>query len=292
MYGIDADDGKAVIQLVIVPGNPGSALFYLPFLKIVHEALGGTADVVVFSHLAHDLKSKHGNMLVSLEEQIQHKVDIFRDEIFSPGGVPVVIMGHSIGGYMLLHAMPQLQELADAASTKILKVVGMFPFLEADFTLPRVKSLNKISKHFSALGCLGGMLSCLPKNMTARIFRWFAKDSLDQHAVNACCALLTYATLRQYFYLASCYVVKKPFNWGLITSLGPLLVLFACPNDTWMPKSLYDYIRSTFPKTDVRWEDQMAHAFIVSDERCHIAAKLIADVVAAASVECFYSVCK
>lgn len=87
MYGIDADDGnydeilsvdrpityifavpsdiagKAVIQLVIVPGNPGSALIYLPFLKIVHEALGGTADVVVFSHLAHDLKSKHGNMV-------------------------------------------------------------------------------------------------------------------------------------------------------------------------------------------------------------------------------------
>lgn len=60
--------------------------------------------------------------LVSLEDQIQHKVDIFNEIILLKGRAPAVILGHSIGGYMLLHAMPQLQEIAHASSIKILKV--------------------------------------------------------------------------------------------------------------------------------------------------------------------------
>ena len=281
LRGIDATtDGGAELQVVIVPGNPGSALFYLPFIEYLHDELGGKADVLVFSHLAHDLRSKHGDMLVSLEDQIQHKVDIFKDLILTEGKPPTIVLGHSIGGYMLLHAMPQLQAIAEATSTEIIKAVCLFPFLEADFDLPRVRSLNIISKYHSALGILGGVLGCLPHFMTACIFRSAAKDSLHEHAVNTCCNLLTKATLRQYFYLASCYVVKKPFNWDLVTSLPNMLIMYACPNDTWMPETLYKYICKTMPEVDVRWREEMAHAFIVSDERSKLAAKLVADVVA------------
>lgn len=60
--------------------------------------------------------------LVPMEAQIQHKVDIFQDVIFLNGRPPVVILAHSIGGYMTLHAMPQLQEMAAASSIQILKV--------------------------------------------------------------------------------------------------------------------------------------------------------------------------
>lgn len=60
------NSGNAVVQIVIVPGNPGSALFYIPFLKLVYAELDGRADVVVFSHLAHDLKSPHGSMVGTL----------------------------------------------------------------------------------------------------------------------------------------------------------------------------------------------------------------------------------
>ena len=48
-------------QIIIVPGNPGSALFYLPLMKLLYEAHGGKVHVIVFSHLAHDLKSNHGS---------------------------------------------------------------------------------------------------------------------------------------------------------------------------------------------------------------------------------------
>ena len=52
----------------------------------------------------------------------------------------------------------------------------MFPFLEADFTLQRVKSLNKISKHYTALGYIAGILSFLPRALTAYMFHVFASE--------------------------------------------------------------------------------------------------------------------
>ena len=55
--------GDAVAQVVIVPGNPGSALLYLPFLKLLFEAHRGKVDVMVISHLGHDMKSSHGDQV-------------------------------------------------------------------------------------------------------------------------------------------------------------------------------------------------------------------------------------
>lgn len=41
-------------QLVIIPGNPGSATFYTFFMRQLHTAFGGAIDVTTISNLGHD----------------------------------------------------------------------------------------------------------------------------------------------------------------------------------------------------------------------------------------------
>jgi hypothetical protein len=50
---------EAALQVLVVPGNPGNALFYQCFLKLLHAAFDGSADVLAVSHLGHHADSPH-----------------------------------------------------------------------------------------------------------------------------------------------------------------------------------------------------------------------------------------
>lgn len=45
--------GPATLSVLVVPGNPGSALYYGRQLQELHAALGGTVDVLAVSHAGH-----------------------------------------------------------------------------------------------------------------------------------------------------------------------------------------------------------------------------------------------
>ena len=46
--------GKARLQALIIPGNPGGAGYYVPFMQHFFEAMDGEIDVIAVSHLGHD----------------------------------------------------------------------------------------------------------------------------------------------------------------------------------------------------------------------------------------------
>jgi hypothetical protein len=48
-----------------------------------------------------------------LDAQIQHKVDFLRQHVLLPGRPPAVILAHSIGAYIMLHALQQLEQHPD-----------------------------------------------------------------------------------------------------------------------------------------------------------------------------------
>ena len=45
--------GAALLQILVIPGNPGSAAYYLPFMQSLHTAYRGRAAVVALSQLGH-----------------------------------------------------------------------------------------------------------------------------------------------------------------------------------------------------------------------------------------------
>eukprot|EP00195_Chlamydomonas_chlamydogama_P016914 CAMPEP_0202891084 /NCGR_PEP_ID=MMETSP1392-20130828/1261_1 /ASSEMBLY_ACC=CAM_ASM_000868 /TAXON_ID=225041 /ORGANISM="Chlamydomonas chlamydogama, Strain SAG 11-48b" /LENGTH=303 /DNA_ID=CAMNT_0049574759 /DNA_START=55 /DNA_END=966 /DNA_ORIENTATION=+ len=278
VFGIDACDG-AEVQVVIIPGNPGSALFYHHFVELLDEALENKADIRVISHLNHDLHAK--GELVPLEDQVTHKAAYLREHVLLPNRPPVILLCHSIGAYMTLHALGK-QHLGGSPprnAPPILKVVCMFPFLEADFSVPRARRLRRAAAHHNLLGMVASILSWVPDRIKCSLFQMFAKDTLEPHALEACCQLLQYRTVRQYFYLATQYILERPFDWGLLAGLGKRVLVMTCPHDTWMPWQILEKMRQRVPGIQVRWDEDMSHAFIVSTSRCDKAALLLADIV-------------
>lgn len=251
------------MQIVIIPGNPGHAQLYSLFKKELENL---NYNVIVLSPLSTP------NILYTLEDQIEYIVDMLKNIICHP----TILIGHSIGAYMLLHAIKKLDPKT-LVFANIVKVVAMYPFLEADLSVPRARQLAIISKYYTIIGCLGGVLSYMPYMIKSKIFKTLSKDKLDEHVIRTCCSLLNYSNLRQYTYFANCYIKREhQFDWKLITSLGSLLVIYACPNDTWMPISLYNKIVSLNLNSSIEWHENMTHAFIVNSDMCKIAASKIA----------------
>ena len=56
--------GRSRLQVLMLPGNPGSAGYYEAYIAALHAALHGQADIHAVSHLGHASSRKarqHGN---------------------------------------------------------------------------------------------------------------------------------------------------------------------------------------------------------------------------------------
>ncbi|GLI62525.1 hypothetical protein VaNZ11_005183 [Volvox africanus] len=112
LWGINASAGKPRLQVVVFPGNPGSAEYFKPFMLAVHRQLQGHADVLAVTHAGHDPETSHGGRLWDLQQQISHKVAFLREHVLLPGRPPVLLVGHSIGANMMIKAVAQIEGLS------------------------------------------------------------------------------------------------------------------------------------------------------------------------------------
>ena len=258
------------MQYVIIPGNPGETRFYEPFMAalraVIHDqSRGFDVDVQAYSH---DYCKADGS-LVTMAEHIDQIQQLLKRVLVKP----TVLIGHSVGSYMLLHALKNVD------SGNILKVICVFPFFEADFSNASVRSVSVAARFYNAMGLVAGVLSRLPLWAKDRMFRYMAKDPLSVNAIATCCALFTRKNITEYFYLASQYVIKdKPFDWKLIEESKVIsrITMYACPNDTWLSDNLLKYIRNRIPSLKVVWHPYMSHAFTVSDEMSWVLAHIVA----------------
>ncbi|PNH00990.1 hypothetical protein TSOC_013145 [Tetrabaena socialis] len=112
VLGIDATSGAPRLQVVVIPGNPGSSVYFKPFMAALHARLGGHAEVVAVTHAGHDPETDTGGQLWDLSQQVGHKVAFLREHVLLPGRPPVVLVGHSIGAAMMVQAVAQLDGLS------------------------------------------------------------------------------------------------------------------------------------------------------------------------------------
>lgn len=62
--------GPAKLQVVLVPGNPGSVLFFKTFLTHAHRLLGGQADIIGVTHAGHaGAATDHGGKVLGAQEE-------------------------------------------------------------------------------------------------------------------------------------------------------------------------------------------------------------------------------
>lgn len=111
------NDRSGSLTLLLIPGNPGNEAFYERFGIVLLEKLGASlvkgARLILVSHLNHvddftcikdsehqKLIKEQSTAVFDLEDQIRHKFEFCRK--FLSGEGKIILIGHSIGGYIAL----------------------------------------------------------------------------------------------------------------------------------------------------------------------------------------------
>ena len=115
-------------KMILIPGNPGLIKFYDCFLDEVHRLQKREVEILGVSHANHFL-SKKSSYVYDLEQQVEHKKQVLRREIKKEEQrgvvVDLVLVGHSIGCYMILEALKDATIL-----NRVKHCILLFPTVE------------------------------------------------------------------------------------------------------------------------------------------------------------------
>ncbi|MEW5298185.1 MAG: hypothetical protein WDW36_001336 [Sanguina aurantia] len=302
-YCVSASQGPAALQVLVVPGNPGSARYFIPFLQSLDKALGGRADLCAITHAGHQGPGgiPHCGKLFSLAEQSEHKAAFLRQHCLLPGRPPVVVLAHSIGSHMAVAAVAQVEEelrvaaaggsaTAAGTSARVVKVVGMLPFLETDFGVPTQRALRAISSRYNLVALVMTLIrNLLPAWLLTWIIRGTSNGKMGLHGAATTVQLLHRPALRNNFYLATHEFrdLSAKTDHSLLASFGSRLAIMGAPKDEWMSRAQYDLLVQKLPDAKISWHPELSHAFCASPEQsvrmAGLVAELLADILPALS---------
>jgi len=186
------------LQVLVWPGNPGAAGYYVPFMEALSQALQGRASVAAVSNLGQCTEGIPGKTF-TLQEQAAHKLRYVREHALGPGRPPLCIVGHSIGAYVALQNLRALE--AERAADQLQQVVALFPFLCFDTASWRQWALEHLAAWPRTAGAVLGAVGALPTAVPRALLRTLAPD-LDTHAVEKTLGMLSYRHGRNALVLA------------------------------------------------------------------------------------------
>lgn len=261
------------VLFLIVPGNPGVVGFYETFMKTLHGMLGYAVWAV--SHAGHCATPPSMDMVedgsaaaqrdvFGLDGQIRHKLAFVQHHV--PRGTRLVLLGHSIGCYMILEMMKRNPEL------KVLKAVLLFPTIERMADTPQGKVMTPLLCQLRYLAYLPlFLLSLLPENLRALLTRLALRGvpGLDPAAVRPVVELLSGDAAVNSMYLGGqeMRLVLGRDNVTIRKNLDRLIFYYGA-TDHWCPVSFFQDMRTDFPDADVRLCDKgVRHAFVLDAGR-------------------------
>uniref|UniRef100_A0A3P9HEQ8 Lipid droplet-associated hydrolase n=1 Tax=Oryzias latipes TaxID=8090 RepID=A0A3P9HEQ8_ORYLA len=196
-----------------------------------------------------DARAAAEDDVFGLNGQIEHKLAFIREHI--PKGSSLVLVGHSIGCYIILEMMKRNPEL------KVLKAVMLFPTIERMAESPQGRRMTPLLCQMRYLAYLPVfLLSLLPDILKAALIK------------------LVFSTLLEsvfFFFLAnSMYLggqemrmVLERDNTTIEKNLDKLIFYYGA-TDHWCPVKYFYDIRRDFPHGDFRLcEKGFRHAFVL-----------------------------
>ncbi|KAG1653613.1 hypothetical protein FOA52_011350 [Chlamydomonas sp. UWO 241] len=290
LIGIAASNGPPQLQVLLIPGNPGSARFYTLQLRQLHDAMAGRADVLSVSHAGQDaddaLSARNGHRLWSLTEQVAHKADVIRRYCLLPGRPPLVVAGHSIGAHMAVHAVAAVEAdgrglATEAALPPVLKVIALFPFFWIDRSQWKIRMLSVVAARYEMVGLLAAVLSTLPNFVRTLIVRAATRGTMDTWAASVTASLLTRHAMRNCMYMGHTEFVDldRPPAWRALQALGRRLHVFGCPEDVWLSARQWSELQERLPGLQATWVPGVTHAYCASGDQCSIVTALMHPVL-------------
>ncbi len=254
--------------LLCIPGSPGVAEYYVPFVDHLYNLHKGTVDVCVVSHAGHSPGGgkknidKFGRDWYSLQDQIDHKVAFINE--YYPNVENLQLIGHSIGSYMILQMLDQLPEVK--------KSILLFPTIERFSQTPNGQAQRPFFNTFRWLALFIFWLSTLfPMSFRRYILQIrFRKTppTIRDLMVNATLSI-THAGLYTILCMAeeeSVIVDKLPVD--IISRHHDNLVFYYGVGDRWNLPSFYQDFVDRFPNIDATLCCHgIEHAFILKSSQ-------------------------
>ncbi|KAH8119929.1 hypothetical protein DFH11DRAFT_1500197 [Phellopilus nigrolimitatus] len=163
-----AADSFPKIIVLFIPGNPGLADFYEPYLTHIHNASPDSLAILGHSLLGHSPNvDPVSPIFFGLQAQVEGTIEVI-DTIRNALGpsISIVLIGHSVGSWIVLQA---LKERAD-------EIVGSFLLFPTISHIARTPNGERLSWLFRAplpqiLSNLSRLLRFVPRRVISLFFR-------------------------------------------------------------------------------------------------------------------------
>ena len=209
--------------------------------------------------------------LYGLEAQVSHKLAFIEENI--PADVSLILIGHSIGCYMILNILDGL------VPRNIIRCFMLFPTMERMAVTPNGWTLTPVLRYLRWIPVLLTFLFCfIPQIFCAKILKWYYRNVDYPECVQR--ALLE--TVTPWTSNFATYLGKTEMN--KVTTLQQDLVerhlsklsLYYGSIDDWVPKQYYYDFIAQFPQADARLCNlKLKHAFILKKTEGKTMAKII-----------------
>ncbi|XP_023690506.1 lipid droplet-associated hydrolase [Paramormyrops kingsleyae] len=270
--------GSPPLLFLIIPGNPGLVGFYRPFMRTLWQSFQGLHPVWAVSHAGHCVPPDSMDMtedgpllethdVFGLRGQIEHKMAFLKRHV--PRDTKLVLIGHSIGCYIILEMMkrdPQLQ---------VLKALLLFPTIERMAASPQGRLMTPVLCQLRFAAYLPVfLLSLLPRSLQAAMVKLVLSGlpSLDRTAAAAALSLFNVDCVANAMYMGSQEMrqVLERDNQTISQNLDKLVFYYGA-SDHWCPVEYYHDIKREFPAGNIQLcERGFRHAFVL-DSGCDVA---------------------
>lgn len=265
--------------IFFVPGNPGVASAYVPWLNNISERLGDGCLIVFSGHLGH-LQEADKVRDFTCDENIQHQYkqlhEIYRKvQENNPStfhSIEFYFCGHSAGAYFILHATKRLlSEIQSEPSRAKISLI---------FYCGTVVEFGSIGKFKAMIAASSGGLS-LMKRLKAS--NWMTTRIQQDQFIAEMATEFSETFLGNMSTLTKDELKELPKNRKQqiedIQALNiPTFFLFAS-NDAYVPKSLQHLIYQTFGSKNVFIGYDWWHAFCLHSVSFHECSELTEAIV-------------
>jgi xanthine dehydrogenase/oxidase len=284
---------KKVIDVVVVPGNPGLVHFYRPFVDFLFEKLNKGAfdcnvNVYVISNVGRDTACEpqasvqisenvrisvqeqsdwNGDKLSLLDELVLQKL-AFIDTKLDPEST-LVLIGHSVGCYILLKMLPHIDK------QRLGKAIFLFPTMHRIAATPNAQWQRPFyTKYRWVPVFLAKILSYVPQFCLSTILklyiRWIRTPSrYGQWIIEGIQAMCDSDTVDSIFSLAECEMLQigefNQYSHQTILDLVDRCIYYYGASDNWVLEESIQYFCKQFPDAQVhRCGHGFRHAFVLS----------------------------
>lgn len=235
-------NGRREVVLVL-PGNPGVAQFYGPFMLALRAALGPSVGLLCCGYAGHSLSTPVNGGPFSVHDQVEVVATTAARVLAAHPDAALHLVGHSIGAHIALTVADRLPQ------SNVATVAGLFPTVHRIADSPAARwlwpLLLPVVRH--CVAAAGALLGCLPSQLRARAVRCCKPQLADDGAREfdgVIARMASYRVLLNVLHMAHTeFAAVGDVDRGLARRHAHHLVLYYGVVDKWVPPEHRDVLQ-------------------------------------------------